>query len=154
MRSSTLFLCTELALKDITALLNRFDLEDTAFSPPNQDDCFFYMRYPRHTAATEKLNTATESIVPTEKVKIIDCNTGNDRGDLPYTRRRCIFFLRFSFFISDNKKAANMTDVVINKENTHLSKTAKSFGGDDMFRGDHAGYGHSIVQVSFSGSFR
>lgn len=106
---------------------NRFDLDQSAFSPTEMDDAFLYMGTKTNTTSTQNHGLAgiSQSIAP-------EVGTDISKHPLP-----CQKFLQ-------NPQVAEAQQVVITASTSKL----KSCGVDDGFKGEAAKCGSSIIRVA------
>ncbi|XP_066586266.1 uncharacterized protein [Prorops nasuta] len=131
---------------------NRFDLDESAFSPPSYDDSFFYLRYPKsnknssatpnlrqidNAATNENTVTASNQSKPTELVSDVKKSKEVDFSKHPLP---CQPFV---------PTAANKGNEIRVPKTVIAGKIKpKSQGTDDGFHGEPALCGKSIVHVA------
>ncbi|KAF7381635.1 hypothetical protein HZH66_014029 [Vespula vulgaris] len=127
---------------------NRFDFDESAFSPPSHDEGFFCIRYPKSQNST---NT-TQDFRSVKKVfndNTITTSTNQvTSSQQTHSKFKEVKEIDFS---QHPLPCQPFVPTAINKVNTTLAgtiKPAKSQGTDDGFHGEPALCGKSIVHVA------
>ncbi|XP_012146960.1 uncharacterized protein LOC100883258 [Megachile rotundata] len=136
---------------------NRFDFDESTFSPPSHDDSFFYLRYPKSQSrlnSSEEFRTIDEvpkkegqtvtlptSSVTAEKEKTVPDPRKTQEIDFSKHPLACQPFVPVS-------TTSKEIDTRNSKSSLHENIKTKSQGIDDGFHGEPALCGKSIVLVA------
>lgn len=136
---------------------NRFDFDESAFSPPSHDDSFFYLRYPKsqnRLTGSEEFRTIDEvpkkegqavalptSSLTAEKEKIVSDSVKIQEIDFSKHPSACQPFIPAS-------TTSKEIDIRYPKSSLHENIKPKSQGVDDGFHGEPALCAKSIVLVA------
>ncbi|XP_043247768.1 uncharacterized protein LOC122405564 [Colletes gigas] len=130
---------------------NRFDFDESTFSPPSHDDNFFYIRYPKSQSTLSN----QKEFRPIDKVfgeQSIASSTNNVKSEQLATDGKRSQEIDFS---KHPLPCQPFVPTSTSKEIRHISKTwsignakAKSQGIDDGFHSEPALCGKSIVHVA------
>jgi len=141
---------------------NRFDFDDSSFSPPSHDDSFFYIRYPKSTEETRKnsasgsqegyrpisqLLNENKSTTSSGTVQVASSSSGStvtqikDVGNIDFSKHPlpCQPFIPTT---GENSVKPPISTIA------SKYKAAKSQGTDDGFHSEPALCGKSIVHVA------
>lgn len=133
---------------------NKFDFDESAFSPPFHDESFFCIRYPKlqHSASTSQEFTPIKKVVNENNITTSTNQVTSSQSSHPQFKEvKEIDFSQHPLpcqpFVptainTDNRKKLITTTLAGN------IKPAKSLGTDDGFHGEPALCGKSIVQVA------
>ncbi|RZF47427.1 hypothetical protein LSTR_LSTR007354 [Laodelphax striatellus] len=113
---------------------DRYDLEQTAFSPPNEDDSFFFVRYPKAKSLEPASTAATASVSQKGQINYLALGEVLQNHTVPCRQ-----------FIPEAKTTPH--ELGLRKADPPLGRL-KSTGTDDGFTGEGAACGHSVVAVA------
>lgn len=136
---------------------NRFDFDESAFSPPSQDDSFFYLRYPKKQTRKEQ-GKFTQEICKTENAlkntEDVQLNVDRQRQLVSEFNNQKEQTKQLDFSkhpLPCQPFIPNATKVNEPKQPKTIiagNTKAKSQGTDDGFHGEPALCGKSIVHVA------
>lgn len=85
-------------------LITRYDLDQSTFSPPSEDDSFFYIRYPKSKAVDPPpLKSSSTAATPGQPNyrsinEVLQNHTGPCRQFIPQAQTSNVLFIFFCFF--------------------------------------------------------
>ncbi|XP_076164731.1 uncharacterized protein LOC143145326 isoform X2 [Ptiloglossa arizonensis] len=124
---------------------NRFDFDESTFSPPSHDDSFFYIRYPKTqnqlsgSQGFQSIASSTSS-VKSDQQFVLDGKKKNQEIDFSKHPLPCQPFVPTSTASKETKQSQKVWPTG--------SAKAKSQGVDDGFHSEPALCGKSIVHVA------
>lgn len=132
---------------------NKFDFDDSTFSPPSHDDSFFYIRYPKRNQSQQSTSQGFRPIDEVLSENNITTSTSQVKAEQHVSDAREGREVDFSKhplpcqpYIQTTTSRAN--DVKPPKITLAGSSKVKSQGTDDGFHGEPALCGKSIVHVA------
>ncbi|XP_022191391.1 uncharacterized protein LOC111049585 [Nilaparvata lugens] len=114
---------------------DRYDLDQTAFSPPNEDDSFFFIRYPKAKSLEPTSSTPSASVSHKGQINYLALGEVLQNHTVPCRQ-----------FIPEAK--ATPHELGMRKGAEPPLGRIKSTGTDDGFTGEGAACGHSVVAVA------
>jgi len=123
-----------------TKIGDRYDLDET-FSPPSHDDSFFYIRYPKADASSEKLKEPNFC----QANELLHASQQTPKQDFSQHTIQCRQFIPEA---KVDLPAATGAMESLNSASRKTTRLQKPAGTDDDLTGDTAGCGKSVVQVA------
>ncbi|XP_075223622.1 uncharacterized protein LOC142325584 isoform X2 [Lycorma delicatula] len=114
-------------------IADRYDLDQSTFSPPTEDDSFFYIRYPKSNSVDPQSIKSSASTVDPPNYRSI--NEVLQNHTVP-----CQQFIPQAKTTPHELGLRKITDPPLGR--------IKSTGTDDGFKGEGAACGHSVVAVA------
>lgn len=114
-------------------IADRYDLDQSTFSPPSEDDSFFFIRYPK--AKSVEPPPIRSTMAPTEQMNYCSINDVLQNHTVP-----CRQFMPQAKTTPHELGLRNANDPPLGR--------IKSAGTDDGFKGEGAACGHSVVAVA------
>ncbi|XP_017765273.1 PREDICTED: uncharacterized protein LOC108554482 isoform X2 [Eufriesea mexicana] len=139
--------------------LQRFDFDDTTFSPPSHDDSFFYLRYPKsqnrlsvsqdfrpidEVFDEQSIASSTNKVKAQDTQQIIEERNKNQEIDFSKYPLPCQPFVPTTSTTSKDTEIKSSSKISL----TDNTKAARSQGIDDGFHRKPALCGKSIVLVA------
>lgn len=119
-----------------TRIADRYDLDQSTFSPPSEDDSFFFIRYPKAKSVDPpSLKSSSTSATADHPINYRSINEVLQNHTVPCQQ-----------FITQAKTTPH--ELGLRKANDFPFGRIKSTGTDDGFKGEGAACGHSIVAVA------
>jgi len=123
-----------------TKIGDRYDLDET-FSPPSHDDSFFYIRYPKADASSQKLKEPNFH----QTNELLHTSAQTPKQDFSQHTIQC------RQFIPEEKVDLPVPTGAmesLSSASRKMTRSQKPAGTDDNLTGDTAGCGKSVVQVA------
>lgn len=117
-------------------LNDRYNLDDSAFSPPTDEDGFLFIPYPKPSNTTPLANDDSKFVSITHALHMNSHNENNSRR------------VQFGGFGQHTLPCQKYMGGGMCDPTSTASKVNKSFGTDDGFKGEAAQCGKSIVAVA------
>jgi hypothetical protein len=115
---------------------DRYDLDQTTFSPPNEDDSFFFIRYPKAKSLEPASTSASASVSQKGQINYLSLGEVLQNHTVPCRQ-----------FIPEAKTTPHELGLRKAALDPPLGRI-KSTGTDDGFTGEGAACGHSVVAVA------